>query len=152
MKAATVALGLNGNGPHLGDMIRLLFLTAVIAASAQPAMAQVAPPPPQPGYDSWPDAVDPTRYQIDQHRYEIDRLRAQADQRETFARQLELETRLNRQRVEAARPPEPIQPPSFRTLRSTGEERALRRSASERRAATASDVGQIDAWLDRPHD
>jgi hypothetical protein len=129
-------------------MTALPALLVLSLFAAAPAAAQTHAWAPRPGEP----AVDPHRYQADQHRLEIDRLRAQADQRESFARQLELETRLNRQRVEAARPPEPIQPPSFRTLRSTGEERALRRSASERRAATASDVGQIDAWLDRPHD
>ncbi len=123
----------------------LLALSLFVAA---PAAAQTQTWQPRPGEP----AVDPHRYQADQHRLEIDRLRAQADQRESFARQLELETRLNRQRVEAARLPEPIQPPPFRFLRSPEEERAQRRSASERRAATASDVGQIDAWLDRPCD
>ncbi|WP_305304656.1 hypothetical protein [Brevundimonas sp.] len=82
----------------------------------------------------------------------MDRLRAQAEQREAFARQLEIETRLNRQRIEAARLPEPILPPTSRALRSPEEERVLRQSASGRRAAAASEVGQINAWLDRPRD
>lgn len=130
-------------------MIVLRTLLALIGlAVAAPAAAQAQNWQPRPGAP----AVDPHRYQADQHRIEMDRLRARADQREAFARQLELETRLNRLRIEAARQPEPIQPPAPRPLRSPEEEAALRRSASERRAGVSSDVGQIDAWLDRPRD
>ena len=125
-------------------VFRALLALAVLAAA--PAAAQAQTWQPRPGAP----AVDQHRYQADQHRLEMDRLRAQADQRESFARQLEIETRLNRQRIEAARQPEPIQPSAPRALRSPEEERAMRRSASQRRAASASDVGQIDAWLDRP--
>lgn len=125
--------------------LRALFVLSLLAAT--PAVAQTQTWQPRPGEP----AFDPHRYQVDQHRQEMDRLRAQADQRDTFARQLELETRLNRQRLEAARQPEPYLSPAPRVLRSPEEERALRRSASERRATTTSDVGQIDAWLDRPH-
>ncbi len=121
----------------------LLPLSLAFAAFVAPAQAQTAPPGVSPG-------VDPHRHQAGQHRYEIDRLRARADQREAFARQLRLETRLNRLEVEAARQPEPLQPPSYRILRSPEEERALREEAAARHRATASGVNQIDAWLDRP--
>lgn len=127
-------------------MIVLRALLALTVLAAAPAAAEAQTWQPRPGAP----AVDPHRYQADQHRIEMDRLRAQADQREAFARQLEIETRLNRLRIEAARQPEPIQPPAPRSLRSSEEEAALRRSASERRADVSSDVGQIDAWLDRP--
>ncbi len=123
-------------------MTLLRLVAALTVFAATPALAQA---------QAWP-AIDPHRYQADQHRLEMERLRHQAEQRETFARQLEIETRLNRQRLEAARPPEPVQPPGPRALRSPEEERALRLSASGRRAAAASDTGQIDAWLDRPRD
>lgn len=129
-------------------MIVLRALLALTVLAAAPAAAQAQTWQPRPGAP----AVDPHRYQADQHRIEMDRLRAQADQREAFARQLEIETRLNRLRIEAARQPEPIQPPAPRPLRSPEEETVLRRSASERRADVSSDVGQIDAWLDRPRD
>ncbi len=122
----------------------LLALTLVCTACAvSPVQAQTAPRYAAPGVDSH-------RYQADQHRYEMDRLRAQADQRAAFARQLQLEGRLNRLEIEAARQPEPVQPPPYRALRSPEEERALRESATERRRAAASGVTQIDAWLDRP--
>ena len=121
----------------------LIPLTIALVAIAGSARAQVAPPYVAPG-------VDPHRYQADQHRYEIDRLRARADEREAFASQLQLETRLNRLEIEAARQLEPLQPPLSRALRSPEEERALRESATERRRAAAAGVGQIDAWLDRP--
>lgn len=129
-------------------MIVLRALLALTVLAVAPAAAQAQTWQPRPGAP----AVDPHRYQADQHRMEMDRLRARADQREAFARQLELETRLNRLRIEAARQPEPIQPPAPRPLRSPEDEAALRRSASERRADVSSDVGQIDAWLDRPRD
>jgi len=129
-------------------MTALRALVVLIVLAAAPAAAHAQAWQPRPGQP----AVDPHRWQAEQHRLEMDRLRAQADQRETFARQLALETRLNRQRLEAARQPEPAPPPTDRALRSPGEERALRRSAEERRRAAAADVGQIDAWLDRPRD
>lgn len=127
-------------------MTALRALVVLTLFAAAPAMVQAQTWQPRAGAPT----IDPGRYQADQHRLEMERLRLQAEQRETFARQLEIETRLNRQRIEAARRPEPIQPPATRTLRSPEEERALRLSASGRRAATASDTGQIDAWLDRP--
>lgn len=123
---------------------RALLAVAALAA-ATTAQAQSWRPPVGP-------AVDPHRYQADQHRYEMDRLRARADEREAFARQLQLETRLNRLELEAARRPEPIQPPADRRLRSPEQERALREAAAERRRATTADVTQIDAWLNRPAD
>ena len=122
----------------------LIPLTIALAAVAGSAQAQSAPPYVSP-------TVDPHLYQADQHRYQMDRLRARADQREAFARQLQLETRLNRLGIEAARQPEPLQPPPWRALRSPEEERALRETATERRRAATADVTQIDAWLDRPH-
>lgn len=123
-------------------VVRILIASAALAA-ASPALAQAIQPYTAPG-------TDQHRYQADQHRYEIDRLRERADQREAFARQLQLETRLNRLEIEAARQPEPLQPPPYRVLRSPEKERALRASATERRRATTADVTQIDAWLDRP--
>ncbi len=129
-------------------MTALRAFHALIALAMTPAVAQAQTWQPHPGAP----AVDPHRYQADQHRLEMDRLRARADQRDAFARQLETETRLNRQRIEAARLPEPLQPSPPRALRSPEEELALRQSASGRRAAAASEVGQIDTWLDRPRD
>ncbi|MDI6625321.1 MAG: hypothetical protein QME55_11375, partial [Brevundimonas sp.] len=93
--------------------VRALLAVAVLAAAGS-AQAQSSPP-----YIG--ATVDPHRYQADQHRYEIDRLRAQADQREAFARQLQLETRLNRLGIEAARQPDPMPPPAWRALRSPEE-------------------------------
>lgn len=129
-------------------MTALRALLALTVLAAAPAAAQAQTWQPHPGAA----AVNQHRYQADQHRFEMDRLRAHSEQREAFARQLEIETRLDRRRIEAARLPEPIQPPASRALRSPEEERVLRQSASGRRAAVASDVGQIDAWLDRLHD
>jgi hypothetical protein len=125
-------------------MIAARALIAVAALAAAPAAQAQSWPPPA--------GVDSHRYQADRHRYEIDRLRARADQREAFARQLQLETRLNRLELEAARRPDPIQPPAGRILRAPEAERALRQSATERRRATVAGVAQIDAWLDRPAD
>ena len=122
-------------------LLALALLAAPVAAQAQTWQPRAGAP-----------VVEAHRYQADQHRLEIDRLRTQAEQREAFARQLQIETRLNRQRIEAARLPEPNPAPASRALRSPEEERALRQSASGRHAAAASGVGQIDAWLDRPRD
>ncbi|MBI2260264.1 MAG: hypothetical protein HYU62_01160 [Caulobacterales bacterium] len=123
-------------------------MTVVCALLAVAALAVASPTEVQ----SWPPgaSVDPHRHQADQHRQEMQRLRARADQREAFARQLQLETRLNRLELEAARRPEPVQSPADRRLRSPAEERALREAAAQRRRATTADVTQIDAWLDRP--
>lgn len=148
-----VTLGPPASRPHSFSMALLLLITAFVAALTPPVMTQAPPPPPPapPAYGAGSSA-DLARYQADQHRYEMDRLRAQADQREAFARQLELETRINRQRLEAARQPEPVQPPAWRALRSPEEERTLRRAAEERRRATVDGTSQIDRWLDRPRD
>ncbi len=129
-------------------MTPLRVLISIGLFAATPAVAQAQTWQPRPGEP----AIDPHRYQAEQHRLEMDRLRARADQREAFARRLELETRLNRQRIEAARRPEPDLTPVPRALRSPEEERTLRRSAAERRRATTSAMAQIDAWLDRPRD
>ncbi len=127
-------------------VVRAILVLTLLAAA--PSVAQAQTWQPRPGAP----AVDPHRHQADQHRLEMERLRAQAEQRAAFARQLELETGLNRQRLESARRPEPVQPAPLPALRSPEEERALRRSASDRRRATSGEVGQIDAWLDRPRD
>ncbi|HYC75237.1 hypothetical protein [Brevundimonas sp.] len=124
--------------------VRALLALAAVAIGS-PALAQTPPAYVAPGA-----SVDPHRHQADQHRYEIDRLRAQADQRAAFARQLELEARLRRMEVEAARQPPLTEDPTGRALRSPEEERALREAATERRRATTAGVTQIDRWLDRP--
>ena len=128
-------------------MTGLRALVAAILLCVTPAAAQTVPPP-----RAGAPSVDLHRYQAEQHRLEVERLRIQADQREAFARQIELEARLNRQRLEAARQPGPALMPSLRAPLAPEQERALRRSASERRAATSANVGQIDAWLDRDRD
>lgn len=125
-------------------MIALRVLAVAVLLAPAPATAAQTWQP-RPGAP----AVDPHRYQADQHRLEMDRLRVLADQREASARQLALETRLNRQRIEAARQPEPIQPPVGRTLRSPEQERAAREAATRRRQSTTAGVSQIDDWLDR---
>ena len=131
-------------------MNALSALAAVFVFAAAPApthsQVQTWQPQPRPGAP----AFDPNRHQADHHRYQIDRLRVRAEQREAFTRQVETGTRLNRLRIESARPPEPLQPVPYRALRSPEEEQALRLSAGERRRATSAGVGQIDAWLDRP--
>jgi hypothetical protein len=129
-------------------MTALRLLIALTLFAGTPAMAQGQTWQPRPGAP----AIDPHRYQADQHRFEMERLRGQAERRDAFARQLEVEARLNRQRIEAARLPEPVLSPVPRGLRSPEAERTLRLSASGRRAATTSEVSQIDAWLDRPRD
>ncbi len=91
-------------------MTALRALLVLTALALTPAGAQAQTWQPRPGAP----AVDPHRYQADQHRLEMDRIRAQADQREALARQMEIETRLSRQRIEAARLPEPVQPPAPR--------------------------------------
>jgi hypothetical protein len=129
-------------------MTTLRVLLALSLFLAAPAAAQVQNWQPRAGEL----VVDPHRYQADQHRMELDGLRARADQRETFTRQLELETRLNRQQIEAARLPQPVLPPPLPALGAPGEERAFRGSASKHRTAMTREIGEIDAWLDRPRD
>ena len=128
-------------------MTAVRALAAVLLLAAAPVQAQIPPGwQPRPGAP----AFDRNRYQADQHRYEMERLRAQADQREAIARQQQMEARFNRQRIEAARQAEPLQPEPSPALRSPEEERTLRQSGEARRRALAAGVGQIDAWLDRP--
>jgi len=91
-----------------GALLSFALLAAI------PVAAQAQTWQPQPGAP----AVDAHRYQADQHRFEMDRLRAQADERETLARRLQLERRIQRQQLEAARRPEPVQPPALPALRS----------------------------------
>lgn len=126
--------------------LRLLICLALSATAAAPAQAKTWPP--RPGQT----AVDPHRYQAEQHRLEMELLRTRADQREIFARRLELETRVNRQRIQAAGRLEPDQPPAVRAAPYAWQDRALGQSAAERRQAAASQLDQIDAWLARPRD
>jgi len=122
----------------------LIPLTLILAAA--PALSLAQTPPAYLG----PNApVDLHRYQADLHRYEIDGLRARADQRAAFARRLELESRLRRMEIEAARQPPLAGPPVGYALGSPEEERALREAATDRRRTTTSGVTEIDAWLDR---
>ena len=141
-------LALRRIGAIFSGMTVVRALTAVIVLTvAAPVAAQV------PGQNWQPrpgaPAFDRNRFYADQHRYETDRLRAVADQNEAFARRLDIETRIRRLQVAAARLPEPVQPVSPSALRSKDEERALREAATARRQASTAAVGQIDAWLDR---
>lgn len=129
-------------------MTALRVLIALTVFAAAPALAQTQTWQPRPGQL----APDPHRYQADQHRLEMERLRLQADQREALARQIELDARVSRQRLEAARRPEPVLPPAPRALRSIADERAFRLSAGERRRTVVEGADQIDAWLDRRPD
>lgn len=126
-------------------MIRALILAALatplIAGAAQAQSVRPLPP----GPSTW----DQHRYQADQHRYEMDRLRAQADQREAVTRQLDLQSRLNREALRSRLASDPYIPTQPRDLRSPEDERAAREAATARRQATEAGVGQIDAWLDR---
>lgn len=117
--------------------MRIVFALSLSLACVAPAVAQVQP------FNS-PVAI------ADRHRFEIDRLRLQSEQRDAFARQQQQNTRLTLLELQAARRPEPIQPESYRTLRTPDQERALREAAAGRNRATVEDVTQIDGWLDRP--
>ena len=119
--------------------MRTLLALALILAAAAPAAAQVRP---YPGA-GWPGATIG-----DVHRYEMDRLRNQSAERDASARQQQLDARLTVLELQAARRPEPIQPPPYRALRSPEQERALRESATARREQSNQSVGEIDAWLD----
>lgn len=141
----TATLGGPSHLAHLEGMTAARALAAVVLLAA-PSAAQAQSRPPLPPGAS---AHELNRYQADRHRYEMNQLRARADQREALARRLQLETRLNRLDIEAARRPEPVQPPAWRPPRTPEEERAAREAAARRREATAAGVGQIDAWLDR---
>ena len=139
-----VKLGDRRARAHLQGMKRTLILALAAASLAGAAQAQAWRPGTQ--------TIDAHRNALEQNRLATDRLRLQADQRELEARQQQLNTRVTRLEVEARRQPEPIQPPGYRALRSPEEERAYRESATARRQATQSGVGQIDAWLDRKAD
>lgn len=138
----------NGEGEdHLLCMTRALILAAVAAPLllASAAHAQTLPRPLPPGLSAW----DQHRYQADQHRYDMDRLRLQERQRQATVRQLDLDSRLTRQNLEAQRTDDPYVPSAPRALRSPAEERTARESAGERRREVEAGVGQIDSWLDR---
>lgn len=83
------------------------------------------------------------------HQRAIEQMRARADDRAAFIRQQQLNSRLTVLELQAARPAPPIQPETWRALRSPEQERTLRESATTRRRETTSSVTQIDAWLDR---
>lgn len=112
----------------------LLLLVAAGLATALPASAQV-----------W----DPGQAAALRHQRAMEQLRARADDRAAFIRQQQLNSRLTLLELEAARPAPPVQPETWRALRSPAEERALRESATTRRREVTSGVTQIDAWLDR---
>jgi len=144
-RSVPVTLGHHGARAHLVPMTRALLIAALAAPLlASPAAAQSVRPLP-PGPSPW----DQHQYQADQHRYEMDRLRLQSDGREATVRQLELETRLNRQQLDSRRTADPYVPSSPPALRSPDEERAARLSATQRRETTSDRVGEIDAWLER---
>lgn len=110
----------------------------VLAFSAIPLVAQT---------QTWrPDLPGTTTGDI--HRHEMDRLRLRSEANSNLARQQQLNTRLTIQELQSAREPTPVQP-SYRPLRSLEEERAFRKSATQRRQRLSQDVGQIDNWLDR---
>lgn len=129
-------------------MRRFLILTALIAASATPVLAQTYPPY-QPPYAAYPGGAPAAI--ADQHRYENDRLRHQAEANAAFARQLQTETQLRRLEIEAARQPTLTPAPQARPLYSLEQERSLREGAAARLDQTQSGMKQIDDWLDRPH-
>lgn len=129
-------------------MKAVLILTGLIVASAFPATAQTWRQS-QPPYAAYPGGAAAAI--ADQHRYETERLRSQAQANATLARQQALETRIERQRIEAARQRLDSPATAPRPLYSPEQERALRQGAAERRAQTAQGVAQIDAWLDRPN-
>lgn len=132
-------------------MRRILTLTALLAATATPALAQTYPQTyPQSGcpYGAYPGGVPAAI--ADQHRYENDRLRAQSQANADQARQQQIETQIRLRAIESAR--EPATPYALppRPLYSPEQERTLRQSAAERRQQTAQGMSQIDDWLDRP--
>ena len=130
-------------------MKRLLIPSALFGlAVTGAAQAQTSPPAWQvrPGAP----AIDAQRYRADQNRLEMDRLRLQADQRRLEAQLGQMEAQIVRNRIVAARQPEPVQPAPLPALRSPEQERANREAAEQRRRSDTEAVGQIDAWLDRP--
>ncbi|MFN3878927.1 MAG: hypothetical protein ACK4MH_11195 [Brevundimonas sp.] len=132
-------------------MRRILTLTALLAATATPVLAQTySQPHPQSGrpYGAYPGGVPAAI--ADQHRYENDRLRAQSQSNADQARQQQMETQLRLRGIEAAREPTASYALPPRPLYSPEQERALRQSAAERRQQTAQGMSQIDDWLARP--
>lgn len=129
-------------------ILTLSALAAVLAAPAALAQAQVQPwRPGLPPYDGYPGGAPAAI--ANQHRFENDRLRNQAQSNSALARQLQTETRLRQQTIEAAREPAlvPTQPP--RPLYAPETERSLREGAAARRQRTEQGMSQIDNWLDR---
>lgn len=124
-------------------MTRIALALAVLAV-AGPALAQTPPRVPPAGLSTF----DRHQFQAEQHRQRMNQLRNQSDQRQALTNQLRLDGELARQRVERSRQADPYasNPPA---IRSPEEERAAREAATERRRRAASDVGQIDDWLDR---
>ena len=132
-------------------MRRILTLTALLATTATPVLAQTYPQPySQPGrpYGAYLGGVPAAI--ADQHRYENDRLRAQSQSNADQARQQQIETQLRLRAIESAREPVATQSLPPRPLYSPEQERALRQSAAERREQTAQGMSQIDDWLARP--
>ena len=128
-------------------MRRILTLTALLAATATPVLAQTYPQPGRP-YGAYPGGVPAAI--ADQHRYENDRLRAQSQSNADQARQQQIETQLRLRGIEAAREPAAAYALPPRPLYSPEQELALRQSAAERRQQTARGMSQIDDWLARP--
>lgn len=129
-------------------MKTVLILTGLIVCAAAPAAAQTWRQS-QPPYAAYPGGAPAAI--ADQHRYETERLRNQAQANAALARQQALESRIERQRIEAARQIAAPPAAAARPLYSAEQERTLREGAAERRARTAQGMGQIDAWLDRPN-
>lgn len=123
-----------------------LILTGLAVSVAAPAAAQTWRQS-QPPYAAYPGGAPAAI--ADRHRYETERLRNQAQANAALARQQALATRIERQRIEAARQRIDAPASAPRPLYSPEQERVLREGAAERRARTAQGVGQIDAWLDR---
>jgi len=128
-------------------MRRILTLTALLAATATPVLAQTYPQSGRP-YGAYPGGVPAAI--ADQHRYENDRLRAQSQSNADQARQQQIETQLRLRSIESAREPAAPQALPPRPLYNPEQERALRQSAAERRQQTAQGMSQIDDWLARP--
>jgi len=124
-------LGIDGQRHHPLYMRSLLIAASVLAATgvASPADAQ-----------TW---VGQRGVSVAyQHRYETERLRQRSQEQASFARQTQLNARLNQQELQAARAPEPYIP--LQPLVPQTPEAARRD-----REATASGVTQIDDWLAR---
>lgn len=129
-------------------MRRILTLTALLATTATPVLAQTYPQPGRP-YGAYPGGVPAAI--ADQHRYENDRLRRQSEANAALARQQQVETRQRLTQIEAAREPTVSPAAPARPLYDVTQERSLREGAAERREQTRQGVSQIDDWLDRPN-